>query len=309
MNNQFIQKNGVAINVISRDLLIQSDGDKMKTIAIYEKQLACSRWTIQTAIQFLLENQVLQIDSFGPKGSIVHHINKKMLFEYADWNPMLDLLPVPSSDIHHALLTGIADAINRAELPINFVYMAPASKRFEMLSKMQCNFILTSKLAARIDSEKYKNLKVTLELEGSKYCSPYKLYTMRNDISTIEDGMRVGIYDAAIEQRYLTDLLCQGKNVEKKYANYQNCFIMLATGEIDVLIQRGDLKDVPISATRSIPLPQLDAEIEEEIITPVFMVNTDDYGIEPLLKKHIDLGMISFVQSSVLSGQRRYSYF
>jgi len=307
MNNQFIQKNGLAINIIARDILILSNGDKMKTISMYENQLSCSRWTIQTAIQFLLDNKALKIRSFGPKGSIVKQINKKLLFEYADWSPMLGLLPMPSSEIHHALFTGVVDAVNLVGLPINFAYMVPASKRFEMLAKRQCHFILTSKFAARSQRKKYPNLILALELDGCKYCSPYRLYTMRDDISSIEDGMRVGVHDAAIEQKHLTNKLCEGKCVEKKYANYQNCLIMLATGEIDVLIQRGDLKEAPIAASRSIKLPELD--VEKEITTPVFMVNKDDYGSVTFLKNYIDPGIISNAQTSVLSGQRRMSYF
>jgi hypothetical protein len=308
MNNQFIQKNGLAISVIARDLLTLAEGDRMKTISNYETQLSCSRWTIQTAIQFLLNKKTFRIESYGPNGSFVYDLDRQLLFGFAGWNPLLGLLPVPSSIIHHALFTGIVDAIGRAELPINFAYMAPASKRFEMLDKEQCNFILTSRLAYRINAEKFSKMTEILEIIGAKYCTAYKLYTMHNDVESIEDGMRIGVYDAAIEQKYLTDLLCEGKNVKKVYANYQNCQIMLATGEIDVLIQRGDLSDAPIVASRSIPLSDL-GDIENDITTPVILTNNDDYGIAALLRQNIDIGLISFVQSSVLSGQRRYSYF
>jgi hypothetical protein len=307
MKNDFIQKNGIATHIIARDLLTLSEGSKMKTISEYEEQINCSRWTIQTAIQYLLGNHCFRMETMGSKGSLVYDLDKKLLYNYAGLNPLFGLLPMPSTRIHDSLFTGIVDAVNRAGMPIDFAHMVPASKRLEMLLKGQCNFILTSKLAYEIKKNELSNLRVGLELKGSQYCSLYKLFTLRDDVTSITDGMRVGIYDASIEQRYITNLLCAEKDVQKKQGNYSNLFIMLATGEIDALVQSEDVLASKWPGIKSFDLPEMG--IEDQVVLPVLLVNQDDYGIGKLLEQSIDVEMISYVQISVLSGRRTSNYF
>ncbi|MDR1572131.1 MAG: hypothetical protein LBS32_06355 [Clostridiales Family XIII bacterium] len=306
-NSRFLQKNGITIRRIARDLLALSEGDSMTTISEYEKTFSCSRWTIQRAIQFLLNNQCMNIEKRGPKGTFVYDLNHDLLYEHADWKPLLGLAPIPSSLIHGALFTGFAEAINHTNLPLNLGFMVPASVRFALLSNGRCHFIVTSRLASKIYAEKYPNISVALELEGARYCTPYRLCTMRGDIESIEDGLCVGIYDAAIEQSYITELLCKGKKVTRKHENYHNCLKMLANGEIDVLVQRGDIVEDPLPAcfSISISIPELDSDV----ITPVILVNSDNYGMARLLESAIDTKIIADVQSSVISGNRRVSYY
>jgi hypothetical protein len=308
-NSKFLQKNGIMIRKIARDLLALSEGDSMTTISEYENTFSCSRWTIQNAIQFLLNNQCMKIEKRGPKGTFVHDLDRKLLYEHADWHPLLGLAPIPSSLIHGALFTGFADVINHANLPINLGFMVPASVRFELLSTGRCHFIITSKLASKIYSEKYPNISMALELVGARYCTPYRLCTMRSDIKSIEDGLCVGIYDAAIEQSFITDLLCKGKKVIRKHENYHNCLKMLAAGEIDVLIQRGDVMEDPLPACFSINIDIPDPEFDSDVTTPVILVNNDNYGMRRLLESTIDTKIIADVQTSVISGNRRVSYY
>lgn len=306
-NNKFLQKNGITIRMIARDLLVLSEGDGMTTISEYENAFSCSRWIIQGAIQFLLDKRCMSIEKRGPKGTFVHDLNRELLYEHADWNPLLGMAPIPSSLIHGALFTGFTDAINHANLPINLGCIVPASVRFELLSNERCHFIITSKLASKLYSEKYPNISMALELKGARYCTPYRLCTMRKDIKAIEDGMRVGIYDAAIEQSYITELLCRGKKVTRKHENYHNCLKMLADGEIDVLIQRGDVMEDPLPACFSINIPDL--ELDSDVTVPVILVNNGNYGMARLLESAIDTALIADVQNSVISGARRVSYY
>lgn len=305
--SMFYQKNGITVRNLSRDLLCLSNGEIMTSIAEYTERFGVSRWTIQTAIQFLLENECMKIEKHGPKGTFVFDLNREKLWEYADLKPLIGFAPPPSTYIHDSLYTGLTDAISGTDLPVNLGYMVPASLRMESLNSGRCHFVITSKLAAELFREKYPDIIESLVLEGSKYTVPYRLYGRRGTQPCIRDGTRVGIYNEAIEQSYLTERLCEGKEVIRKYGNYHGCLDLLAKGEVDVLVQRGDIDKYPLPECPYRELTELG--VDDEVILPVLLCNRNDYGVESLLKKLLDTERIASVQKDVLEGRRSPSYY
>lgn len=302
----FYQKNGIVIMMLSRDLLNLSPGDRMPPIAEYEKRCSFSRWTIQTAIRILLNNGCMTLEKRGPKGTFVHDLNYKKLWKFTGWDPLLGIAPAPSSFIHDGLLTGITEAFSKTAVPFNISFMVPASRRFYALSQKQCHFILTSKLAARVKKKEYPEIKMAVELKGASYCGEYCVYFVDPDKTEIEDGMRVAVNGEAIEQSYLTDLVCRGKNVLRSYGNYHDCMNLFNTGLVDAVVQRSDTAS-SLRAGRSASLTQLG--LDSEIITPVVLVHADNYGMEQLIAKNLDVETVARIQSEVLHHQRGPRYY
>lgn len=54
-----------------------------------------------------------------------------------------------------------------------------------------------------------------MELKNCKYNLGYRIYYNTEQFQGIEDGMSIGIYESALEQTYLSNLLCEGKDVKK----------------------------------------------------------------------------------------------
>lgn len=305
--SMFYQKNGITIRNLSRDLLCLMNGEIMTSIAEYTERFGVSRWTIQTAIQFLLENQCMKIEKHGPKGTVVFDLNRKKLWEYADLKPLIGFAPPPSTCIHDSLYTGLMDAVRKTDLPVNLGYMVPASLRLESLNSRRCHFVITSKLAADLSRDQYPDIGISLVLEGAEYTVPYRLYGQREDKLDINDGTRVGIYKEAIEQSYLTERICEGKKVIRKYGNYHQCLELLASGEIDLLVQRGDIAAYPLQNCPFRDLSELG--LDEEVVLPVILCNCKDYGIGALLQKFLDVSCIAQGQKEVLEGKRAPSYY
>ncbi|MCU6763723.1 Uncharacterised protein [uncultured Roseburia sp.] len=305
--SMFYQKNGITVRNLSRDLLCLSKGEVMTSIAEYTERFCVSRWTIQTAIQFLLENECMQIEKHGPKGTLIVDLNREKLWKYADLKPLVGFAPPPSTYIHDSLYTGLAAAVAKTDLPVNLGYMVPASLRIDSLNSGRCHFVITSRLAAELFLEKYPEISVALILEGAKYTVPYRLYARKGRTPKVEDGTRVGIYNEAIEQSYLTERLCQGKNVIRKYGNYHGCLELLAKGEIDVLVQRGDIDKYPLQECAYCELTDLG--VDQEVVLPVILCSQNDYGVEVLLKKMLDVEYIASIQKEVLDGSRAPSYY
>ncbi|MGI6151018.1 MAG: YhfZ family protein [Christensenellales bacterium] len=301
-STQFYQKNGLVIILLSRDLLNLSEGDRMTPIAEYEKRFGFSRWTIQTAIRFLLDNNCARFVKRGPKGTFVYDLDYKKLWSYTGWDPLLGLAPLPSSRIHDALLTGLYEVFDGTKVPFNLSYMLPGSRRFEALNSKQRHFIITTKLAARLMKEKYPKIRIAVELTGSKYCEPYKLYFSDPEENRIRPGMKVAIYEAAIEQSYISERAYQGVDVVRVYGNYHDCVNWLESKEVDALVQRSDV--IPWDG---VSLSHLG--LDDEVTTPVILVDSDNYGIEKLISRHVDTKKVARIQALALSGTHKTRYF
>ena len=301
-STQFYQKNGLVVIMLSRDLLNLSEGDRMTPIAEYEKRFGFSRWTIQTAIRFLLDNRCAQFVKRGPKGTFVYDLDYKKLWSYTGWDPLLGLAPLPSSFIHDGLLTGLTEVFSATDVPFNLSYMLPGSRRFDALNHKQCHFILTTKLAARLMREQYPNIHTAVELTGCKYSEPYELFFSDPKEVRIKPGMRVALYSAAIEQSYFTELVCSGVDVQRVNGNYHDCANWLESKEVDALVLRRD-----VATQQGVSLSYFG--MDDEVITPAILVHKDNYGIEKLISKHVNVERVARIQALALTGTKKTRYY
>ncbi len=75
--HELMSKNGLTIMMMARDLLGESIGSKMKTVAEYQEQTQMGRGTIQQALKFLQQNEAISITSRGHLGTIITDIDEK----------------------------------------------------------------------------------------------------------------------------------------------------------------------------------------------------------------------------------------
>lgn len=213
--NLFYQKNALVTIMIARDIVNKEPGDKMVPIAEYERNCGFSRWTIQTTIKTLLDHGCMTIEKCGPKGTFLEKINYEKLWTFTDWDPLLGCVPVQTSKTLSGLLTGMNLVLKKKGVPFNLSFMTPVKNRLVSLDRGRCNFVITTKLAYEIGKETYKNIRPAMELKNCKYNLGYRIYYNTEQFQGIEDGMSIGIYESALEQTYLSNLLCEGKDVKK----------------------------------------------------------------------------------------------
>lgn len=306
-STMFYQKNGLVVIMLSRDLVCLSPGDRMTPIAEYEKRFDFSRWTIQTAIRFLLDNECMELEKRGPKGTFIAKLDYEKLWGYTGWNPLLGVLPVPTSKTHNALLTGLSKSLRKQNVPFNFSFQTPVSSRLESLNRQRCHFVMTSKLAMRVVKEKYPELEVATELNGCLYSMPYRLYYHSDYFRGVEDGMSVAVNDRSIEQSFMTDQVCLGKKVKKVYLPYHESISLFQRKKVDFILQRSDADEYIGMRERSYSLSHLG--FDQEIMTPVIVVHRQNYGIAKLIKRNIDAVEIAEIQQKVFSGSMDPAYF
>lgn len=305
--SMFYQKNGLTVRNIARDLLCLNEGDIMTSIAEYTDNFGLSRWTIQTAIQFLLENKCMKVEKHGPNGTNVYDLDYPKLWEIANFSPFVGMAAPPDTNIHQSLYTGLAQAIKPTPLPYILGYMVPAGVRIEALLSGRCHFIVVSKLSAKILKQRHENLIVPLEITGAVYAPSFKIYSKMGSKPDIHDGTVVGYPQDSVDIKFVTEQLCEGKKVVYKYGSYHACANMLEKGEIDVLIQRRDINEY---YNRNYPSASLDKlGLDEEIMTPVLLCDGNDYGVDKVIRRFINPLEVAQIQQEVLDGKRLYDFF
>lgn len=303
----FYQKNGLTVRNIARDLLCLSEGEIMTPIAEYTEILQVSRWTIQTAIQYLLENKCMAVEKHGPNGTNVYNLNHKKLWELAELNPFIGMAAPSYTVIHESLYTGISETIKPKNIPFVLGYMVPAGVRVEALLGGRCHFVVMSELSARLLMKKNKDIVVPLKIPGAYYAMPFKIFAAKGKKPEIKDGTVVGVPKDSIDVAYITKMICRGKKVKYKYSNYHGCSNMLEKGEIDVLIQR---EDVNVYYNRDYASKDIkELGLEEEIVTPVLVCDCRNYGVDKVVKKFINPSEIAKIQNEVLEGKRLYNFY
>lgn len=302
------QKNGYAVMLIARDLLSLKEGERMRTIAQYCEQFKVSRWTIQTALKFFEENNCFQLEKRGTLGSYVYQIDQKKLWDLSGWKPLIGLAPLPTCNILEGFMTGLKESlINQG--PILLTYMLPAAKRLEFLSTRRCQFAVVSRLGMQLSKEKYPDLDIAEDLDCVKYSLPFKIYFNDGDRTEVEDGMTVGIYKEAQEQAYISEKICEGKTVHRKYGTYHELLRMFSKEEIDMLVYRGDdqLKHY-LNEKKGIRLPESMDDLDQLTQMPVLVIHKEEYALGNLLKKMTQKEKIAAIQQDVLKGVREPNY-
>ena len=125
----FYHKNGWIIIKIARDIFNMEVGDRLSSIAEYAEVFSSGRGTVQTAMNFLLENRCISLEKQGPKGSFLTEVNRAKLWEFTDWGTLLGAVPAPSGNILPALITAINLSLNKTDIQFNLVYAIAAQNR------------------------------------------------------------------------------------------------------------------------------------------------------------------------------------
>lgn len=308
MESRFYQKNGYAIKMISRDFLLLENGARIPAIDEYSSRLSVSRWVIQTALNFLEENQCVYYEKRGVLGTFVYHLNQDKLWEYAELKPLYGLLPFPSSKLMEGLLTGLNEAFREKSAPVMMTYLPSSGARFNCLEKGECHFIVTTRLAAQHVIQQNSSLQIATEIPGAQYCKPYQLISKTKEIGELKKGMVVGVHGDSIEQNILSEILTQDKEITVKVGSYHEQMRMFQAGEINFYLYRSEteLPFLPDEMGNIISLDYLG--LDEDLTTPVIVVKQNSSDMKTIIQHFFDVSGVAEIQKEVVSGNIPVKY-
>lgn len=235
-------KNAIATIKVSKELLKYSVGERIPTVSEFVDSLSLARGTVQNAIKTLVDHEAVRIESKGHLGSYLVKKNMRVLLKFAGVRMLLGTMPLPYSRRYEGLASGlIASMENNYDLPINLANQRGSVNRISMVLQKRYDFAVVSRYAANYFIEKYPDkIEIVVDFGAGSYLSNHVIMFHNPNIREIQDGMKVGIDSASIDQKELTQFVCQGKNVEFIEIEYSRIIERVISGDIDATVMNID---------------------------------------------------------------------
>lgn len=299
MNTAFYTKSGLAIQNLSRMFFILDENSRIPTITDICNDFSLSRGIVQTSINYLCNNNVIELSKHGKKGTILNKKTMEKLSVLAGWDSVTGTMPLPLNRYLSSFTTAICHEFEQLPVNFSFAYVTGSKKRLQALKNMTYDFAIVSESTADFYLSQYDYLKKAFTFSGCLYSKPYYLYFRNPDITAISDGMKVPVDSNSCDQFYLSQKLCAGKNVTFVNVPYTNIVDAFNQGVVDCMVyrQESQLDNFPIDYSQPIELNDYDAK---KVITPVMLTNTANYAIDLLLEHYLNLETIKTIQTKVI---------
>jgi hypothetical protein len=297
IKEKLMSKNGTVVTRLAKEMMMYNSGDRLKTIGQYSEDFNTGRGTIQAALKFMQEAQVIHLNSRGHLGTYINWLDYKKLWEISDFGVVMGVMPLPYSKRYEGLATGLYQVFEEADIPFSLAFMRGAAKRFEALNTGKYNFGIVSQMAALQESDKYSNIEILHQFNKGSYVGEHVIIFRESRETQIRDGMRVAIDPSSIDQVLLTSNECKGKEVVFIETSYAQILKKMAKDEIDAAIWSGDeIREKSLDFTVA---PLVNTKEGQDTVA-VFMVEKSNPGLNKVLKKFIDMTEIEKIQLEVM---------
>ena len=211
-NLRMYKKSALAQMHMARDMFLAEPGERIPTISEYTERLGVSRGIVQNGLEALTADGSISMEKRGVLGTFLSEKNPEQLYRHTGWGPITGSMPIPLTPHFTSLATAVCEVLSAAPVEFSFAYMSGSVKRVAALRSGVYDFMILSKSAAQTHMAEHDDLEICAELVGAVYSQEYMIFFMDSSKSTIEDGMRVGVDPVCMDQKVLTEKLCEGKN-------------------------------------------------------------------------------------------------
>lgn len=292
-----LSKNGYMAMILAKELVCYKVGDKLPTITELCKKYESSRGTIENAIKFLQANEAVKLESKGWMGTILIEKNMKILLSFAGITSLIGVMPLPYSKRYEGLASGlIASMENQYNLSVSMAYMRGSMSRIAMLTSKYYDYAIVSRYAAQKIINKYNNIEIVKSFGTYSYLSQHVIVFSDNNCNEITDGMKIGVDTDSVDQKLLTEEVCEGKNVQYVYIKYSQAMKFISRKEIDAVIWN---KDEIID--KMLPVHYVDYDhVHKEFNEAVLVVSKEDKEKSKIIDEIIDEEVVVRIQKAVM---------
>ena len=285
-------KNAIATIKVSKELLKYSVGERIPTVSEFVDSLSLARGTVQNAIKTLVDHEAVRIESKGHLGSYLMKKNMRVLLKFAGVRMLLGTMPLPYSRRYEGLASGLIAS------------MRGSVNRISMVLQKRYDFAVVSRYAAHHFLEKYPDkIEIVVGFGAGSYLSNHVIMFHNPNIKEIQDGMKIGIDSASIDQKELTKFVCQGKNVEFIEIEYSRIIERVISGDIDATVMNIDEANDKHVKIHTKSIPQVNKDNTEAVL-----VVAKENEISTLIKELVDVETVLNIQRLVLEEKITPSY-
>lgn len=293
---------------IARDLLALRPGERMPRVQDYAQRCETGHGTVQNALRSLIDAGAVKVEARGHMGTFLVEADYRKLREIAGLSSLLGLMPLPYTRRYEGLASGLYEAVRQSDIPFSIGYMRGARSRIAALRRGQADFAVLSRLAADLAVAE-GGVVAVMGLGPYTFVSRHGILLAGPQFAGITDGMRVGVDPQTLDQAWLTEEECRGKQVELVEVPYSHLLERLREHEIDAAIWNLDEFSAGMMEVHSAPLQSPAAiQVAERSSEAVLVIDAHRPDLERLLPEIIDPAVVRRIQNEVLEGRRIPSY-
>lgn len=302
MKEEFLNKTGKAIQQVSCDLMLLSEGDSIPVISEFQIRYGMSRGTVQNALKYLKEEGFIETVSHGPNGTILKSVDYPKLQKIVIDGTIRGTMPLPYSKMYEGFATGLYEVFHTEEIPLSMAYVRGSKERLNLTSEKTMHFSIVSKLAAMKAIETNRNLEILKDFGPYSFLSKHVMIFSNPSCDYIVDGMRVGIDYSSFDQQILTESATANKEVKLVEIPSHQLIYSLEQGIIDVGIWNFDeIKDRKLDYLNYHFLE--DNDNDNLSSTAVCVIQKDNLILKKILMNVIDKEEILSIQQKVREGK------
>lgn len=302
---QLFTKNGVAIIHIAKKLLSFSPGERIPNVSELASEMRTGRGTVQQALKKLEELKLIRLESRGYQGTYLMEIDLLKTWEMVSMSGMAALMPLPYSKRYEGLATGLRQVLEEAGLRLSLAYMRGAENRIHNLINKRYDFVMTSKYAAEKAIKAGIKISIVMNFGLESYVSGHSVVFKDSSNEQIEDSMRIGMDYESIDQKTLTEKVCEGKKVNFVPVFYSQLLSRLQDGEIDACVINSDEVQERYTAFKLVPISFVKGNSNTEA---VLVAREEDEKVFRNLFSIVDTNQILAIQNEVVKGIRYPNY-
>lgn len=311
LSHDFYYKHKLAVTGLARDFFMMERGEKLPTITGSMEKFGVSRGTVQLAMRFLQDQECIRSRFKGKRGSYLLDKDDEKLWQFTGYGVLTGGMYLPFKGMAAGLATGICDCMTRARIPFACSFFQGSQTRIQALLRKKNDFVVASRLTARLVEARDDLLEWTMDLPGTRYAGEYVLAFRRSGARDVRDGMTVAVDPTSMDQDHLTGLVCREKRVERLEVSYTNTPKAVEQGLADVAVARMDVieQGYPGLVAWPIRVNEYDPAEIRSFSEAVILINRDNYGIDGLLRKVIDPAQVAQAQAQVMENKRFSRYY
>jgi ABC-type amino acid transport substrate-binding protein len=305
LKKRYLQKNGMVLMNIAREMMTLSPGDRMTTISEYVERFDVAKGTVQGILKYLCES-AMSLDKMGHLGSYVKTIDYAAMWKFTGWEAIVGLLPLPLNARLRSLSTAITKAFESAHIPFRMAFMQSASHRIAALKEFRFDFIIVSELSSEMLLAEDAGLRVALKLAEDSYSEANRIAFRDPKETKIQNGMKVAFDPASPDQRIITEYITRGKTVKYVEMPYRSTLQSLSAGKVDAIVYQAETLKNTDSSFGLVEIG--DQELARKVMGAVVAVNDENYHVGALLRKVISVDFVRRAQAEIEAG-RILSYY
>ncbi|MGL5427157.1 MAG: YhfZ family protein, partial [Cetobacterium sp.] len=230
-----IMKMEKAISGIGRDILLKEVDDNLDTITNYSQNLELSLGTIQSALNYFVQDEILELKKMGKNGTCIQKIDFKKLLSVLKIKYLLCCMPITYSQRYKKIMQDIDEGL-KVPVPLYFSHMRGGYVRLKLVEEGVFHFGLVSKLAAQNSIKSGLNLEIIAEFGPKSYVTKHVLLKRKDSAIKI-----VGKDPESNDHIFLTNLNFQkNENIKILDIKYSEVIENLIEKKIDAAIWNYD---------------------------------------------------------------------